>query len=115
GHHGHVNRRPVALLEAEGLEDVGELADLPLELRVSDGPGVARLTFENNCGLVGAGRLKVAIQAVFRNVQLPAREPLGMRRLPFEDAAERLPPGEKLLGLLAPKPVWSVDRLGVEP
>jgi hypothetical protein len=92
-----------------------EAADVKMQLLVSDCANVARLTLENQGGLVFASRAEVAVEAIFGDIQLAAHKPLGMRGFPLENLPEGLAPDDMLFGLFGPKFVWSVDRLGVEP
>jgi len=85
-----------------------------VQLLVGDGADVARLTLEDQRGLVLARGAEVAIEAVLGDIQFPAEKPLGMRRLPLQDLFERLPPDQVLLGLPAPELFWAIDRLRVE-
>ena len=49
-----VDRDAIALLHAERLEDVGELADLAVQIEVGQRPAIARLAFPDERGLVAA-------------------------------------------------------------
>ena len=64
GDHRHVDGDPVAPLDAEALEHVGEPADLVEQLGVGDGAGVARLALPVVRDLVAPAGLDVAVEAV---------------------------------------------------
>ena len=89
-----VERHAVAALDAERLQDVGELADLAIEIEVGQRPAVARLAFPDERRLVPARSARVAIDAVDAGVQRAADEPLRVRRLPVEHARPRREPLE---------------------
>src|SRR5205807_9779799 len=67
---------------------------------IGDRSGVARLTFPVVGDLRRLPRLHMAVEAVLRDVELPAEEPFGIGRLPLEHPGERLAPdkGPRLLG-----------------
>ncbi len=101
--HRHVDAHPVATLDAELAERVGEPADAGEELGVGDRPGVAALTLEVVRDLVAPSRLDMAVQAVVGDVQLAAEEPLGEGKVPLEDLVERAVPAHVLFRLLCPE------------
>ena len=101
--HRHVDRDPVAGLDAQLLERVGRLADLALEVAEGQRPGVARLADPVVGDLVAEAALDVAVDAVVADVQLAAGEPLGERELPLEGRLERLGPVEPLARALRPE------------
>ena len=80
GDHRHVDRDAVALLDAEVLEDVGEAADLAMELLVGEraltSPGSPSKMI---AALFSRGGAEVPVEAVLRDVELAADEPLGVR------------------------------------
>ena len=76
---------------------------------------ISRLTFENQRGLVFTGRAQVSIDAILRDIQLPADEPFRVRGLPIQDLFVGLAPNDVFLRLPIPELFWGVDRLGVEP
>ena len=84
GDHGHVDRDPVALADAQLAKGVRHLARLGQELGVGDRPLVARLALPVVGDLVSQPVGHVAVEAVDADVQLAADEPLGERRLPLE-------------------------------
>ena len=104
GNHRQVDRHPVALAHAQGLQGVGGPADLPLQLGVGERPGVTGLADEVDRHLVAAAGLDVPVDAVVRRVELAPDEPLGERRVvPVEGAGEVGGPGEVAAGLLGPE------------
>ncbi len=64
GNHREVDADAVSLPDAELLQDVPELADLVVKLLVGVDPGIARLTFPDDGGLVAARAVEVAVEAV---------------------------------------------------
>ena len=104
GDHRHVDRDPVALLDAELGQRVGGLADLVLELGVGEVAGVVLgLADPVDRDLVAVAGLDVPVDAVVRRVERAADEPLGERRVvPVEDPVPLLAPVEAL-GLLGPE------------
>ena len=95
GHQRQVERHAVARLHAERLQDVGELADLAVEIEVGQRAAVARLAFPDDRGLVAPRAAHVAVDAVDAGVERAADEPLRVRRLPLE----HLRPGREPLEL----------------
>ena len=118
GHHRHVDRHPVTGPQAEVGQRVGGAAHLVLEFGVGDRAGVVhRLTDPVDRHAVAVAGLDVAVDAVVRDVELAADEPLGERGIrPVEYVGERGVPGQPV-GLLGPEcqPVrlgLLVERLG---
>ena len=113
-HHGQVDAHPVALRHPEPLERVREAADLAVELQVGERraprPGLA---LPDDGRLVPAPGWQVPVEAVLREVELPAHEPLREGRLPVEDLVPGLVPGEGLR-LLGPEPRGVVDAASIE-
>ena len=87
-------RHAIAALDAERLEDVGELADLPVEVEVGQRSAIARLAFPDERRLVAPRATDVAIDAVDAGVQRAADEPFRVRWLPLEHARPRRGPLE---------------------
>ena len=103
GDHRHVDGDPVALLDAQSLEHVGEPADLVEQVGVGDGAGVTRLALPVEGDLVALAGLHVAVEAVVGDVQLAVAEPPGEGQVPFQDRREVLRPGQQLSGLPGPE------------
>ena len=85
GDHRHVDGDPVALLDAEALQRVGEALHLGQQVGVGDRAGVARLALPVERDLVAPARLDVAVEAVAGDVERAADEPLGEGQVPLED------------------------------
>ena len=113
-HHAEVDVDPVALLDAEGLQRVGELGDVVQELGVGDGAGVAGLALPVVGDLVAPPGVDVPVEAVVGRVQASADEPLRERQVPLEDGVPGLEPVEELAGLLRPEPLEVGLGLGVD-
>ena len=103
GDHRHVDRDPVAGLDAELLERVGGLRHLALEVAEGQRPGVARLADPVVGDLVAEPALDVPVDAVVGDVELPAGEPLGERQVPLERLGERGRPVDPLARPLRPE------------
>ena len=103
GDHRQVDRHAVAGHEPELGQGVGSLADLVLQLCVGDIAAIAGLALESNGDLIAETVLHVAVNAVVRNVESAADEPLGEGCVrPVEHLGEGLGPGE-VTGLLGPE------------
>ena len=74
GDHGQVDLHAVALLDALGLQDVGELADLLVHLLVGERAALRGLVALPLDGDLVAPGLQVTVQAVVGDVELPALE-----------------------------------------
>ena len=74
--HRQVDDDAVALADAEARERVRGAGDLALQVGVGDGPAVAGLALEVERDLVAAARGDVPVDAVDRDVERPADEPL---------------------------------------
>src|SRR5439155_20233480 len=72
------------LLHAEALEDVGEAADLPQQLRVGQPPHLARLALPDDGRLVLARAGHVPVEAVLGESGRAVHEPFGEGRVPLE-------------------------------
>ena len=108
GNHGKVDAHPIALVDSERFQDVGELADLAQELAIRDHARLAGFSLPDDRGLVLAPGGRVPIEAVLREIELSAHKPPGERDLPVEDRVPLLLPGQRL-GLLGPEPLGIVD------
>jgi len=107
-----VDRDPVTAAHAQFDQRIGCLADLVLELGVTDAPAGAILGLpEVGDAVTPAGR-DAAIEAVVSDVQLPAEVPLRVRQLPLEELRERLEPGDPLAPLAFPE---GLEVLVVDP
>src|SRR5690606_15870874 len=85
GNHGHVEGDPVTFLHTELLKTVGKAVYFIIELLVGEDTGIPRFTFPDDGRLVLPDSLEVTVHAVIRRVQLAVDEPLGERRIPFQD------------------------------
>ncbi len=92
GHHRHVNRHHVAVLDAQRLEHVGEEANFAMQLAISQRAGIARLAFPDDRGLVRPPGGEVGVETVVRDVRLAADEPAGVGLVPLQHPLERPKP-----------------------
>src|SRR6185369_16903225 len=72
-------------------------------LLVGDHALVAGLALPENGDFVLAMGKEVAVDAIVRGIDLATHEPLGKRRIPFENVGPLLEPGKFLLGQGSPK------------
>src|SRR5688500_15878185 len=79
GNHWQVDADTIALLHAQTLEDVRELPDFAVEFPIGHRAPVPRLAFPDQRRLVPPCAADVPIEAVLRDVELSADEPLGTR------------------------------------
>ena len=75
GNERQVDRDAVALLHAERLQDVRELAHLPVEVEVRERAALTGFAFPDERGLVAARPPDVAVDAVDADVEPAADEP----------------------------------------
>ncbi len=95
----------IALGHAQALEDVGEPADLGVELGIGDRPPVSRLRLPVVGDPLAPSRFDVAVEAVVGGVELAAHEPLGEGQVPVEDRVPFLEPVEQGRRLAGPEPL----------
>src|SRR5215467_9172586 len=103
--HSHVDRDAVALMHAEGLQDVGKLLNLAMQLLVSQRPNFAGLTFPNDGGFVLARGLHMPVEAVIRQIELAAQKPLRPRMFPPKNFVPFFEPVQ-LFGNASPEFFW---------
>ncbi len=101
GHHRHVNRHAVAGFHAQPCQRVRKFADPLVQFRVRELNRRSILGLPHQRRLVPVF-LQVPIQAVVRDIQLPAHEPLRVRQIPFQGLHRRLEPLDQLR-LLGPE------------
>ena len=83
--HGQINSDPIALLDALGLEGIGETVDLAGELVVGDLLDVAhRLANEDVGQLVASPGFGVSVYGIVSNIDLATHKPLGKGGLPLQ-------------------------------
>ena len=109
----HVDRDAIALVHAERLQHVGKRRHLAIEIVVGQRSAIAGLAFPDDRRLVAASAANVPVDAVDRDVQLSADEPLRVRRLPVEHLVPRPRPFE-LAGELCPEAFRIAFGLGVD-
>ena len=108
GDHRHVDADPVALLYPVGLQHIGELADLAVQLAVRDRPLLGRFVPDPLDRHLVAPLLQLPVEAVVRYVQLGAFEilhidrPLADVEVEILDLVPFFEKGDILIGLLGP-------------
>ena len=115
GNHRQVDRDAVPSADALLAQDVGELADLVVQVLVGVGTRAAVVALPDESGLVATPRVEMPIEAVGADVELAAVEPRVVELLETAGThlVERLDPVEVLLGHLAPEALGVVERAGV--
>ena len=119
GNERQVDANPVAASDPHRLERVREAAGLGEQLGIGEDALFAlaaraeRLPLPDEGHPLAVASRDVTIEAVGGDVELPALEPARVRRLPVEDALERLVPGESF-GLLPPERLRRLDGLPVQ-
>ena len=118
GNHRQIDAHPVALLDAPGFEDIGQLADFGVQLPVGQALvffGI--VAFPENGHLVAAG-FEVAVEAVIGHIQLAAREPADEQMIGIEavirDPVPLPAPGDEPFGLFGPEARRVLDRLLIQ-
>src|ERR1017187_3808951 len=103
-----------AFPDAQTLQDVGELAYFDHQLLIGEGDHFAGLALPDDGCLVATPRGDVAVQAVVRQVDLSAREPLRPGTVPIQDFVPRLEPVQ-FRGDLRPEALGVFLRVLIEP
>ena len=98
----HVDDDAVALDHSQGLQAIGEAADLAVELAVGDDALGAVLAQPDEGGAIAAVGVGVTVERIDGDVGLRAGEPLMMDAVPVENLGPRLRPLEAA-GVVAPK------------
>ena len=100
GDHAEVDRDAIALRDAERLERVGDATRLREHVGVGEDARVAGLALPVERDLVAVTGGDVAVEAVVRDVEPAADEPLRERQVPVEDLRPLLLPieGQRLTG-----------------
>src|SRR4029077_2250498 len=75
----------IAFFDLVPFEHVREAADFAMQLLIGERALVAGFALPNYCSLVPTRSCEIPVQAILRNVQLPAHEPFRERRLPFDN------------------------------
>src|SRR5687767_9744674 len=84
GDQRQVQRDAIASLNISAFKNVGELADFGVQLLISEGACFTGFTFPDERGFVASPGWQMTIEAVVRDVDLAADEPLGMRWIPLQ-------------------------------
>src|SRR5437868_4760227 len=98
GHHREINDDAIPFSDAMALENIGEAADFVMQLLISEDANLPRFSvlgrfpFPNDRRLVGRGSVKMFIEAIVREIELAADEPLRERSFPLQDLPPRLEP-----------------------
>ncbi|WDT70176.1 MAG: hypothetical protein MPW17_15625 [Candidatus Manganitrophus sp.] len=75
--HRHVDRHAISFDDPLSFQDIGELANLPMEILVGQDARVARLPFPDDRRLVFPPALQVTVEAIVGDIDLAADKPLG--------------------------------------
>ena len=96
-YHREVDGDPVATAHTQTLQDVGELVHVAVQLAVGEAPHLSRgFSFPDKRHTAAPARANVAVEAIHRDVELAAEEPLGVWGLPFQHAVPWVDPFELL-------------------
>ncbi len=115
GNHRHVEGHQVALANPQGLEGVGRLGHLGVELAVGEAAAVARFPLPDQGRLLGPGPGQVPVEAVVGKVGGAALKPPGEGRVaPVEHGVEGLEPVQLAAGQIPPETVGIGLSLGAE-
>ena len=105
-HHGHVEGHQIPFTNPQGLEGIGCLADLSVELAVGEAACVAGFTFPNQGRFLGRGASQVPIEAVVGEVGAAAFKPAGKGGIaPIEHRVKGLKPVQVLAGQVPPEAI----------
>jgi hypothetical protein len=115
GDHRQIDGDSIALLDAKRFEDIGELTNFAVELRIGEGAGI-RLGFAlpDDGGFIGTGG-EVSIEAIGGDIELAVFEPgvtdMALGGIPgvLEGAGGHFEPVE-CFGLFEPETVGILDR-----
>jgi hypothetical protein len=77
---GMINDDAIAFLDVVSLQHIREAADFAMQLLIGEGAFIAGFAFPDNRRLVPARPCEMTVEAIFRNVEFPADEPLRERR-----------------------------------
>ena len=85
-----------------------------MQLLIGERAFIARFAFPDNCGLVSARPGQMPIEAIFRDVEFAADEPLRERRFPFQHLVPSRAP-DQLTRFARPELCRLLDRFSVHP
>src|SRR6185369_6224403 len=111
--HAHVDGDPVAFLNPERLQKIGELLDFLVELLVGERTDFARFAFPDDRRFVLAWACDMPIKTVVGEINLASGEPLCPRGVPFKYAIPLLKPVE-FVSNASPESFRSVDRFTIQ-
>ena len=103
GTHRHVNDNAIPFFDVVPLKNVGELADLTMQLLVGQSHFITRLPFPDQRSLIPGRPKQMPVKTVFGDIQFSADEPLGERLLPLQDFLPFLLPEAEALRLFLPR------------
>lgn len=114
--HRQVDADPVALADASALQQIGQAADLVVQLAVGDLLGLSRIVPLPDQRHLIAAPGEVAVDAVVGDVQQPPGEPAGpaLAQIALVDAAPGREPVEKGRGLFGPEALRLLDGLPIK-
>src|SRR5678815_564491 len=80
----HVERNAIATLNVGMLEYVRKLADFSVQLLISERACFAGFAFPDECCFVASPGGEMTVETVVGDIDLPAAEPLCVRRIPLQ-------------------------------
>ena len=102
--HRHVKGNQIALADPHGLEGIGGLADLRMQLPIGETPHVAWFTFPDQCRFIRPRTIKMTVEAVVGEVGGSSFEPTGKWSIrPVENGMKRLKPMQLATGRITPE------------
>ena len=104
----------IALADVVSLQNVGEPADLAVQLLIGKGALLTGFTFPDDGRFVPAMRAQMSIKTVFGEIEFTADKPFRERRLPLEHAPPPFAP-KKLARFPRPEFVRPLDRFAIHP
>ena len=85
-----------------------------MQLLVGQSPDFSWFAFPNYGGFISSRSIQMPIQAIFRDVQFAANEPLGEGSFPFQHGVPFFLPEKEFSRLFVPEPLRILDRLLVK-
>ena len=87
-----IDDHAIAPADFVSFQDIGETANVAMQLLISEDAFLTRLALPDQGGFVAARALQMPVETILGHVQLSAHEPFRKGRFPFEDFLPRLLP-----------------------